>query len=276
MLSVCIVGLGQIGGSLGLALKRRSLKRCYHVVGVDRNRDILSAALKLRAVDKASLDLQSAKTADIVVICTPVDKIVYSYELLSKIVNKNAIITDVGSVKYQIEKDVAILYKKNNFVPFVGAHPMVGKEKSGIFSADINMFENSNVILTSSRKASVLVAQMWKDVGANIVKISAKKHDEIVAFTSHLPHVIAFLINKIYKKIKKRNHTIDAFIAGSFESVTRVAVSSSDLWAPIFLSNGKNVEKYLNEFVKELNSFKKILKSKNKQKIKKEILKIQE
>jgi prephenate dehydrogenase len=272
------VGLGQMGGSLGLALKKnsRSLKNYYHITGIGRRKETLEAALKLKVADETSLSLQSAKGADIVVICTPVDTIVPLYGQLSKIVGKNTIITDVGSVKYYIEKGIRDSFKKNGGVSFIGSHPMVGKEKNGIFSSDVDMFKNANVVITSAIKQSAesaLVSQMWKDVGANIIKMSAKKHDELVAFTSHFPHIIAFLLSKIYKKTRKKNPQIDMLTAGSFKSMTRVAVSSADMWAPIFTANSRNIEKHLNEFIKELNVFKQNLK--DERKVRKKILKTQ-
>ncbi|BAG14026.1 hypothetical protein AGMMS5026_03060 [Endomicrobiia bacterium] len=278
MLKVCIVGLGQMGASLGLALKKnsKSLKNCYHITGIGRRKGTLDAALKLKAADETSLSLQSARDADIVVICTPVDTIVPLYGQLSKIVAKNTIITDAGSVKYSVEKGIRDSLKKNGGVSFIGSHPMVGKEKNGIFSSDADMFKNANVVITSVVKQSAenaLVSRMWKDAGANIVKMSARKHDELVAFTSHFPHIIAFLLNKIYKKTRRKNPQIDMLTAGSFKSMTRVAVSSADMWAPIFATNSRNIEKYLNEFIEELNVFKQSLK--DKQKVREEILKTQ-
>jgi prephenate dehydrogenase len=278
MLKVCIVGLGQMGGSLALALKKnsRSSKNYYHITGIGRRKETLDAVLKLKAADEASLSLQSATDADIVVICTPVDTIVSLYGQLSKIVGKDTIITDAGSVKYSVEKGIRDAFKKNGGVSFIGSHPMAGKEKNGIFSADADMFKNANVVITSALKKSaenVLVSQMWKDAGANIIKMSAKKHDELVAFTSHLPHIVAFLLNKIYKKTRKKIPQIDMLTSGSFKSITRVAVSSADMWAPIIAANSRNIEKYLNEFIEELDAFKQNLK--DKQKVRKEILKTQ-
>jgi prephenate dehydrogenase len=271
------VGLGQMGGSLSLALKKNDAP--YYIIGIVRKKDSLKTAIKHKMVDEISLTLESAKNADIVVICTPVDAILPLYRKLCDIVvNENAIITDVGSVKHSIAREIKYSFiEKKNVLPFVGVHPMAGKEKNGIFSADADMFKNANVIVTGLSKKltkkEALIARMWEYAGANVFKMSAQKHDELVAFTSHLPHIVAFLLKKIYKKTKKKNSQIDILVANSFKSMTRVAVSSSDMWAPIFELNSKNIEKYLVEFVEELDSFKQILK--NKQEIKKEILYIQ-
>jgi len=275
MLKVCIVGLGQIGGSLGLALKKRCAP--YHIIGIARRKRSLNAALELKAVNEASLNLNTAKSADIVVICTPVDTIAHLYKRLSRIVGRHTVITDVGSVKYSVEKEIRGFFIKNSNVSFVGSHPMAGREKNGILSSDADIFEDAKVVITGvlgrSIRSKALVEQMWKYAGADIVRMPAKKHDELVAFTSHLPHVVAFLLKKIYRRVRKKNPQVDVLTASSFESITRVSVSSADMWAPIFEANGKNVEKYLNEFIKELNAFKLALK--DKRKIKREILNIQ-
>ena len=114
---------------------------------------------------------------------------------------------------------------------------------------------------------------MWKDAGAKIVKMTARKHDDIAALTSHLPHIIAFSLNKIYMKVKKKNPETDLLTAGSFKSMTRVSVSSADMWAPIFALNNRNVRKHLKSFIKKLQTFEKSLNNQNK--LKKEILKTQ-
>ncbi|MDR2811742.1 MAG: prephenate dehydrogenase/arogenate dehydrogenase family protein [Endomicrobium sp.] len=271
MLNVSIVGLGQIGGSLGLALKRKTLKDSYYVTGIARSKETLKTVLKIGAADEVSLSLESAKNSDIVVICTPVDTIASIYKNLVKIVKNNTVITDSGSVKYSIEREINNI---NGKVAFIGSHPMTGRAKNGLCSAEADMFKNTKVIITQRYgKSEKIVSKIWKDAGAEIVKMSAKSHDDLVAFTSHLPHVIAFSLNKAYKKVKKKNPYINDLIAGSFKSITKVSVSSADMWAPIFALNSKNINKYLDEFIKELNVFKRNLN--DKKKIKKEILKIQ-
>ena len=266
-----------MGGSLGLALKRSGNK--YYIIGIARKEETLKTALKIGAVDKVSLFLQDTKDCDIAVICTPVDTIVPIYKQLSKIVGKNTIITDAGSVKEQIAgqiKDNYSLLTTHCSLPFIPAHPMAGREKNGIMSAEAEMFKNANVVITENKnsQAEKKVARMWKDAGAKIVKMPATKHDDLVALTSHLPHVIAFSLNKIYKEKKKKNPEIDTLTAGSFKSMTRVSVSGADMWAPILAMNGKNVKKHLKAFIKELQIFEKSLN--NQSKLKKEILKTQQ
>jgi prephenate dehydrogenase len=271
MLKVGIIGLGQIGGSLGLALKGKALKGCYYITGIARKKETLKNALKIGAIDESSLNLEAVKDSDIVVICTPVDTVASIYKKLIKIIKNSTVVTDVGSVKFSIENEIKNIDSK---ISFIGSHPMVGKERNGLISASADMFKDGKVVITSQdSKSEKIVTKMWKDVGALVVKMSAKKHDVLVAFTSHLPHVIAFALNKTYKNIKKKDPQIDELTAGSFKSMTRVAVSSADMWAPIFSSNSKNINKYLDKFIEELNVFKRSLN--DNEKVKNEILKAQ-
>lgn len=303
-IQVAIIGMGQMGGSLGKALRSKKLKNKYYIIGVDKDKKTLKAALKAGAADEVSANMEAAvKGCGIAVICLPVDLIVPVYKKLLKTAGKNTVITDAGSVKHSVECQIeelriksekrrvksedkkrslksavavnSTLHSPLSTLSFIGAHPMAGKEKNGIMSADADMFQNANLIITESSnpQAEKKVAQMWKDTGAKIVKMPAKKHDELVAMTSHLPHIIAFALNKLYKENKKKNPEIDKLTAGSFKSMTRVSVSSADMWAPIFAMNEKNVRKNLKAFIKELQVFEKALDSQSK--LKKEILKTQ-
>jgi prephenate dehydrogenase len=279
-IKIAVIGLGQMGGSLGLALKNRALKNTYYIIGIARKEETLKKALKAGAVDKGSLFLEDAKGCDIAVICAPVDTIAGIYKRLLEITDQKTIITDAGSVKFAIEKQISkslLSAPRRAAASFVGSHPMAGREKNGIESADAAMFAGANVIMTGGVldfcKAGKAVEKMWKDAGAKIIKMDSKKHDDLAALTSHLPHVLAFCLNKIYKKVKKKNKEIDFLTAGSFKSMTRVSVSSADMWGPIFNLNAANIDKYLDSFIKELLVFKKSLRDKNK--IKREILKTQ-
>ena len=268
MKKVCIIGLGQVGGSLGRALKLKSEK--YFVIGIDKNPAVLKTAKKMKAADIVSSSLLAAKDSDIAVICAPVDSIFAIYNALSKIIKPEAIITDAGSVKLRItDNRVQTTNKiKTPYISFIGAHPMAGTEKNGIGASRADMYKDAKVVITNTDKRLLKqqkqVEDLWKDAGSVIVKMPPKKHDELVALTSHLPHIIAFALNKIYKQTQAKNKNIKFLTAGSFKSMTRVAVSSADMWAPIFQMNSKNIEKYLKVFIEELKIFKKNLNKKNK------------
>jgi prephenate dehydrogenase len=275
MQKIAIIGMGQIGGSVGKALRAKRLKNKYYIIGIDKDKKTLKAALKTGAADEVSDKLLAAKGCETAIICLPADLIAPVCKRLLKIAGKETVITDAGSVKESIVKDIKGFFTKEKRVSFVPAHPMAGKEKNGIMSASADMFKGANLIITESSnpEAEKKVARIWKDAGAKIIKMSAKKHDSLAAMTSHLPHIIAFALNKIYKKIKAENPEIDALTAGSFKSMTRVSVSSADMWAPIFAMNNINVRRHLKAFIKELQIFEKSLN--NQSKLKKEILKTQ-
>ena len=272
-MKVSIVGLGLIGGSLGRALKAYNLKsktKKYEVLGIAKTKDVLKTALKMQAADKTSLSFMDLSDSDIVVIAVPVDKTVELYKQISGIVKEGAIISDVGSIKFSIEKEISRLNKNKKYAAFVGAHPMSGKETNGLINSEADLFKGANVVITGSVAKSIgnenIIAQMWRDAGARIIKIPSKKHDELVALTSHLPHLSAFALNKIYKQKRSKDKQIDAILAGSFYSAIRVASSSADMWAPIFEDNKANVLKNLRAFIAALKEFEKNLGSKEKMK----------
>ena len=263
MKTVSVIGVGLMGGSLGMALRRHG----YKVIGIGRNLKKLQIAKKIGAVDLYYTDMKYTANSDIIVICLPVDKIVETYKNLAKFVSNKTVICDIGSTKYTIVKDIKKFIEKNkNYPYFTGCHPMAGTEKSGIINAVNNLYNKKSVVITDKKENKKIksVVKMWKDVGCNIVYMSPQKHDELVAFTSHLPHIIAFSFYKIFKDKLKNNAQIKAVTAGSFESVTRVAKSSSDIWLPIIDNNARNLKKITKQFCNQMNLFTKTFGNKNK------------
>jgi len=260
MKKVVIIGVGLMGGSLGMALRKAKSrsKKCYSVLGIGRNIKSLRLAKKKGAVDDYSTDIKDIAGADIVVICCPVDMIVQTYKLTAQYVSKKTVITDIGSVKLSIDSQIQKLIKKNNNYPcFVGCHPMAGNEKNGIKFADENLYAKSYVVITSLKKdaKTMIVSKMWRDVKSSIIYMTAEEHDKIVAFTSHLPHIIAFNFYNLFLAKNKRNNKIRNITAGSFSSLTRVAESSPNIWLPIFLNNKKNLRILADEFCAQMKFF---------------------
>ncbi|MDR3049707.1 MAG: prephenate dehydrogenase [Elusimicrobiota bacterium] len=271
-MKIAVIGLGLIGGSLCKALK--SASKNERIIAIGRKKDALSAAIKMKAADEASLNLEAVSDADIIVIATPADNIVPIYKKLIPIVKKGAIITDAGGIKEPIERQIKSLYrfyrKSGHAAAYVGAHPMSGKESNGFANSESGLFKNANVVITGSIPKSLknenAIEKMWRQTGAKIVKMPSKKHDELVALTSHLPHLMAFALNKIYKDKRNKDKQIEKIVAGSFYSAIRVASSSADMWAPIFSANDKQIKKNLSAFIKELKNFETNLSSQTKTK----------
>ncbi|MCM8791892.1 MAG: prephenate dehydrogenase [Candidatus Omnitrophica bacterium] len=240
-----IVGIGLIGGSLGLAIKKYKLAK--RVIGICRHRNTLQEALRRKAVDIATTDLNLLSDVDLVILATPVGVIKEIASLVSKTIRRNCIVTDVGSSKKEI-----VLKLEKLFCNYVGSHPLTGSHNIGVKFADPTIFKNSLCILTptknTSREVLFKIKELWEAVGARVDFLSPALHDKIIAFTSHLPHLVAFsLIDSLPVKYLK-------YSAGGLKDTTRLALSSPQLWRDIFISNHKETLGSLKQF-KERISF---------------------
>jgi prephenate dehydrogenase len=192
---VVIIGTGLIGGSIGLALKKLHL--AGQVIGLSRHTKNAKLAKKFGAVDKIGLSLDVVAGADLVILATPVDTIIDLASRIANKIKKECIVIDVGSTKE------CIVAKLGPLIPgFLGCHPLAGSEKKGIANLQDSIFKGSICIITPTLKTNQLVLNkvklLWKKLGAKVIILSAKKHDKILAHTSHLPHAVAFsLISSI-------------------------------------------------------------------------------
>lgn len=275
MKKITIIGVGLIGGSLGMALRSLGGKPSFKITGIGRNIEKLKLAKKLGAVDDYTLDWKEGlKDADIVVVCTPVDTIAATVRKIIPYLKDKTIITDAGSVKGPVVRDVAKVItaakKKNKkkTVYFVGAHPMAGSERAGVEFADAKLYNRATVILSKPNpapKAAVNeIIDMWEKAGAKVILINPFAHDKIVSLISHLPHLIAFSLCLLTRDLNRKDSRVSNFLAGSFRDLTRVANSSPTDWAAICKENRKELDKSITDFVELLLSIKKNLKSKDK------------
>ncbi len=241
--TVAIVGVGLIGGSLGQALKKSGR---YRVLGIARKPATLRSAKRLRAIDAGSTTLADVYQADIVVIATPVSLIVPTIQKIRPYLKPQAIVTDVGSVKGPILRDV-------RGVRFVGSHPLAGSHKTGVEAARPDLFQKAAcVIVPQDRTALPVIRKMWSTVGARVIELPAQTHDALVALSSHLPHLIAHGLVQAAMKSKNQKH-LKALMAGSFRDVTRVASADSDQWMQIFQENLGPLQSALGQFLKEIS-----------------------
>ena len=255
---IAIVGTGLIGGSLALAIKKHHLAE--EVIGVSRHMKSLKLAKKKGAIDRASQSLEIIKDADFVILATPVDVILEQASRIAKIIKKDCLVTDVGSTK---EKIVAKLEK--TFANYIGSHPLAGSEKRGISSAKADLFKHSLCILTptalTDKKSLRLLSKFWNKVGARVETLDPKRHDKILSFVSHMPHIAAFsLIGAVPKQFLK-------FASGGLKDTTRIAASDSELWAEIFLSNSKNVLQAIKALKGNILEIEKEIKNRDKKKL---------
>ncbi len=242
---ITIIGMGLIGGSLGKAVLEKGLAE--EVIGVCRRESSLDRATCEKACTKGYVNnyKEATEGADLIVIATPVYTIEKVMDGLSEeISEKGVLVTDVGSTKREI---VEYAKKYKDKFNFVGGHPLAGSEKAGVEHSRADLFEGSVCILTEEKDTSKedieKLKDFWESVGATVKVLSPQDHDEALAFSSHLPHIVASTLSGIMKD--RRPYSI---FATGFEDTTRIASSDSDLWCDIFMSNKENVRKSITEF----------------------------
>lgn len=238
---VAVVGVGLIGGSIGLALKRAGA--ASRVIGIGRNPDRLALAKRMGAVDDVSTDLAAALDADIIILAMPVLKIIELGRRLAARAMRPVILTDVGSTKGEIMKQMDRAVRGTR-ASFVGVHPMAGGERAGVESASDRLFENAAVIVTPTRHtpraARVKVEKMWRALGGKVLSMPPEEHDTACAFVSHLPHLVAFsLVGALAAKAGRgpRSRRLYGLCAGGFRDTTRIAESDPSVWFEIFKTN---------------------------------------
>ncbi len=251
---VCVVGVGLIGGSLGMALRRRP-GRAYHVTGLGRDAARLRQAVRRGAVDDAFADPRAAlQDADIVVFCVPVQSIVPMARRLLPFIKRGAVLTDVGSVKGSVQAGMKKLLARRRDLAFVGAHPMAGSERAGVENARHDLFKGATCAIERSAPARALsvVRRLWRDAGATCVEIDARRHDDLLALTSHLPHLLSFSLFSQAASAARKDRRVRSFVAGSFRDMTRVAGSNPDIWSGILEMNRDAIARALKEFFSNL------------------------
>ena len=241
--TVAIVGVGLIGGSIGLALRRRGLAR--HVVGIGHREDSLRVALDRGAVTRTTLELaEGVAEAEWVVVCTPVARIARDVRAAADHCRPGAIITDAGSTKAKIVEQVGNALPRG--VRFIGSHPLAGGERSGPAAADADLFADRLVVLTPSALTAaddvVRVSQFWQALGARLMTMTADDHDRLLASSSHLPHLVAAVLAAATPE-----EAISLTATGWADS-TRIAAGDPELWRQIFASNRASVLKSLRNF----------------------------
>ena len=258
---VTLVGVGLLGGSLGLALKRRRLANS--VWGFVRRPGSLRECQRFGAVDQATLNLEEAVTgADLVVLCTPIAQMPPLAERTVRFLSPGTIVTDVGSVKASVVRDVSSVMSKPG-AHFVGSHPMAGSEKTGVAAAQADLFVDAVCVVTpepkSNRSAVGKIVRLWKSVGCRVLQMAPETHDELVSRSSHLPHILAAqLSNLVLNPNAPKNQAL--LCANGFRDTTRIASGSPEMWRDIALANRKNLLIALDSFVDHLGEFRRVLR----------------
>lgn len=261
--TIAIVGVGLIGGSLAAAVKCR--KPATRVIGVGRDRARVDEARSRGIIDLSETDVATAAAqADLIVFCTPVDRIVAGVRDAAPNCRPGTIITDVGSVKGSICDALATGLPGG--VEFVGSHPLAGSEKQGFEFADAELFAGKVCVLTPQRDTSPLalrrLTKFWEALGLTIVEMPPDAHDKVVAQTSHLPHVVAAALAATLET----PHV--PLAAGGFRDTTRIAGGDPDLWTAILLANAESIVVCSERFSESLQAFQQALRHRDAARLK--------
>ncbi len=253
MLKIGIIGLGLIGGSLAKAFK---FKLGAEIVAFSRSETSLIAAVKENIINcYSTTDLQIFSDCSYIFICTPVDKITEYVNKLLPYIKKGCVITDVGSTKGSICKEM----EKYKNIYFIGGHPMAGSEKTGYFSAKEYLFENAFYVLTPLNNVPVDIINKFSDItkkiGAIPIVLNSSYHDHAVAAISHIPHIVAASLVNTVKRLDGKENYMHSLAAGGFKDLTRIASGSPEIWKSICEENKPEILNVINSFKNILTEF---------------------
>ncbi len=258
MEKIVIVGLGLIGGSMALDLKKRG---SYQVFGIDHNKNHVQKAIDLEIIDAAT-DFPQLKDASVVIVAVPVNVISKVVQKVLDHISEDTLVFDVGSVKKSICNTLDNHPKRKNFV---AAHPLAGTEFSGPEAAIYNLFDDKVTILCDVSKTNWKILDkaisLFKLLNMRIKMMEPDAHDRHIAYVSHLSHVSSFMLGKTVLEIEKNEEYIFDMASTGFASTVRLAKSSAAMWSPIFIENKENVIRSLNEYIKNLNAFKTMIEN---------------
>ncbi|WLD56760.1 prephenate dehydrogenase/arogenate dehydrogenase family protein [Salinispirillum sp. LH 10-3-1] len=264
-ITVGIIGLGLIGASLAAGLRAREVE--VTLLGADHSADTTAKAKSRGLIDAVLNDPKAlCEQADVLVLAVPVlSTTEVLRQLAPYLMDGKTILTDVGSVKGSLIRAVQDVFGE---LPtwLVPGHPIAGAENSGVDAADPNLFDRHQVILTpherSDLEAIEIVTSIWRDVGADIQMMTVERHDEVLAATSHLPHLLAFsLVDTLAQESEK--YEIFHYAAGGFRDFTRIAASDPTMWHDIFLSNDAATLNVLDHYISHLEGLRTALRERD-------------
>ena len=271
-MKVGIIGLGLIGGSISLKLKE--VNNGITIYGFDKNNQSLDFSLSKQIIDK-KLDLLSLLDFDYLFLAIPVESIKSQLASILDKISEKTLVIDFGSTKYQICNSVSNHKRRGNFL---AAHPIAGTEFSGPIAAKKDLFDNKVMILCETEKtdSSLLsvAIEMFKSLGMNIKTMDAIEHDKHIAYVSHLSHISSFMLGKTVMDKEDDDQTIYDMAGSGFESTVRLAKSSPEMWSSIFIENKKNIIESLDEYMLNINNFKKLIETSDQENLNTEMKKI--
>lgn len=269
-LLIGIIGLGLIGGSILKSLKSQG----YSLVGVSKSEETVQKVINSGITEHCSTDLSILKNADIVFICTPINKVCQTLVDLSEIVSPNCIITDVASIKGSINKFAEELPEQLNFI---GGHPMAGTENKGFDNAPENLYKGAKWVLTPMKTTKQddlnKLSSIVKDMGAEVIVSDPITHDKAVSLISHMPLLLSQALFGVVKNYENKQVSELAMklAASGFRDMTRISATNPELAEDMLFENSKNVESSTEDFIDYLNNMLAKIKADNREAFIKEI-----
>ena len=265
--NIAILGLGLMGASLGLALKKRGFQG--RVLGYARRAQTRSDALEQGVVDAVFSDPSEAvRTASVVVVCVPIWTIADLVEQIHLALPSGAVVTDVGSTKSELLKTVAPIFSNSDAV-FLGSHPIAGSEKTGLDAGTPDLYQNRLAIICPVDEtpdfAKEAITELWEFVGSEVISMPPEEHDARLASTSHLPHMVAAALARTVAEPTPEEKA--DFCGTGFKDTTRVASGSPDMWVDIIDTNRAALERELDRFHEQLEGLIRILREGNSEDI---------
>ena len=266
---ITIVGFGLIGSSIAREIKKHKLSK--FVSACDISSKHLTEIKKLKLADEVTPNLkQSMIGSDLIIISTPLSAYKEIFVTIKKFANKNVLVTDVGSSKLEVVQMGEKILKNHAY--FVPAHPIAGTEQSGPTAGFVNLFKNRWCIITpcklTNQHSKNKIKKLWEIFESNVTIMNPKNHDNTMAITSHIPHLIAYnIVGTAAKLESKTKSEVIKFSASGFRDFTRIASSDPTMWRDIMISNKKQSLFMLKRFNQDLNNLKKAIEGNNKKKL---------
>lgn len=263
-----IIGVGLIGGSFALAL--RQANAVQHITGIGRNLKNMRCALEQHVIDEISDNYATALIdADLLFLAMPVGQTELIMSQIAPYLEPDTIITDAGSTKQDVIASALKYLTSHDISNFVPGHPIAGTEQSGVIAAQANLYEGKHVVLTpleqTNPEALKIVCQLWQACGAKISTMHADEHDQILAITSHLPHILAFTMMGYLHHGTNNTASLLRFAGSGFRDFTRIAGSSPEMWRDICLANRDELLKQMEAYSTELKVVQALLEQKDQE-----------
>ena len=274
MKKILIIGCGLLGSSLLRRIKKKKIANEIYIYEKSKSCIAKIKRLKLPGIIVKRLE-EGVKKSDLIILCTPMSEYKNLILKMNKFLLTKTIITDVGSSKLESSKIIKKFLRKD--VCWTQSHPIAGSEVSGPEHGKNDIFEKKWCVLikekSTKKKHLSILGNFWRKIGSKVVVMTPEKHDKIFSITSHLPHLIAYNLVKSAQDFEKiQNFDLIKYSAGGLRDFSRIAASNEIMWRDIFFNNKQNISRAIDLFIKNLNSFKKDINSKNNKSILKKLI----